>query len=178
MRDFENWELDKLSDYIVDKHHTYTRNAIINIRQQSKEAVEKSGVAFPELKEISSTFEETAKAIEDHLAGEEKYLFPYIKKMLAAKKEAEILPIPGFGSLDKPLKQHVEEHDHVKELMQKIKAFSKDYVVPEGAMNAHKTLYQALEALEKDLQQHIYLEDDILFGRSIELEKEVVGFGE
>ena len=35
---------------------------------------------------------------------------------------------------------------------------------------SYQTLYTALEALEKDLHQHIHLENNILFPRAVEME--------
>lgn len=37
-------------------------------------------------------------------------------------------------------------------------------------MNGYQTLYQVLEAFEKDLHLHIHLENNILFPRGIEME--------
>lgn len=172
--DFENWELDKLSDYIVDTHHTYVRSMIPAIQKNSDELAQKHATQYPETLEIKDTFNALAKALEEHLAGEEKYLFPYIKKMLNAKREGSKLPKPGFGSIDKPLQHHYEEHDHATELMKKINALSKSYHLPENACDTHVNLYAQLSEFEKDLEQHIYLENDVLFGKSIELEKQVV----
>jgi regulator of cell morphogenesis and NO signaling len=36
---------------------------------------------------------------------------------------------------------------------------------------SYRSLYQALEGLEKDLHQHIHLENNILFPRAAELEE-------
>ena len=36
------------------------------------------------------------------------------------------------------------------------------------------SLYEALEAFEKDLHQHIHLENNILFPRAIELEAQLL----
>ena len=173
--DFENWELDKLSDHIINSHHSYVRNAIPSIQKNNKKVVEKYKSEYPEVVEISQIFESLSKALEEHLAGEEKYLFPYITKMLKAKDEAVKLPKPGFGSLEEYLPQHhVKNHADAAKLMQQIHELSKGFHLPKGADDTFAALYNQLSDFEKDLKQHIHLEDDILFGKSIELEKEVV----
>lgn len=172
--DFENMALDALSDHIVNVHHAYCRKAIPALKEKTARAADSLGNTHPELVNIAGIFEEMAKALEEHFAGEEKYLFPYVKKMLNAKKEGTKIPKPGFGSLEGPLKNHVDDHDHAWNLMQEIKKLGNGFKLPAGAGDSLKALYKQLDEFEKDLKQHIYLENEVLFGRSMELEKDVV----
>jgi regulator of cell morphogenesis and NO signaling len=45
-----------------------------------------------------------------------------------------------------------------------------DYQVPADGCISYQTLYQALENFEKDLHQHIHLENNVLFPKAVELE--------
>jgi regulator of cell morphogenesis and NO signaling len=45
------------------------------------------------------------------------------------------------------------------------------YNPPPEACLSYKTLYSALEEFERDLHQHIHLENNILFPRAIEMER-------
>jgi regulator of cell morphogenesis and NO signaling len=45
------------------------------------------------------------------------------------------------------------------------------YTAPTGACTSFKTLYSALAEFERDLHQHIHLENNILFPRAIEMER-------
>ena len=38
---------------------------------------------------------------------------------------------------------------------------------------SYRALYEAMEAFEKDLHQHIHLENNILFPRAVELEAQL-----
>jgi regulator of cell morphogenesis and NO signaling len=42
--------------------------------------------------------------------------------------------------------------------------------VPADACISYRTLYQALENFEKDLHQHIHLENNLLFPKAVEQE--------
>lgn len=172
-QDHSNWELDKLSDHIVDTHHVYARKASAEIKAAGDQLAKAHGAAHPELVEITKTFDTLAQALEEHMAGEEKYLFPYVKKLLAAKRGGNKLPKPGFGSLETPLKHHYEDHDHAAGLMGKIRDLSNGYAAPAGADGAHRTFYDQLKAFAQDLKEHIHVENDVLFGRCVQLEKEV-----
>jgi regulator of cell morphogenesis and NO signaling len=43
--------------------------------------------------------------------------------------------------------------------------------VPADGCISYQTLYQAMEVFEKDLHQHIHLENNILFPRAIAMEE-------
>jgi regulator of cell morphogenesis and NO signaling len=67
------------------------------------------------------------------------------------------------------------EHDRAGELLKKIRKLRSGYATPADACVTYKTLYAALEELEKDLHQHIHLENNILFPKAIEMEPTVGG---
>lgn len=66
------------------------------------------------------------------------------------------------------------EHDTAGDFLRQIREFSKDFTLPENACPSFKALYFGLEELEKDLHQHIHLENNVLFPRAIELEDALV----
>jgi iron-sulfur cluster repair protein YtfE (RIC family) len=48
---------------------------------------------------------------------------------------------------------------------------ARDFQLPEGACMSFRALYDALEAFERDLHQHIHLENNVLFPRAVALEE-------
>ena len=65
------------------------------------------------------------------------------------------------------------EHDQAGEMLRKMRSLSSDYAAPDGACPSYKGFYAGLEYLEKDLHQHIHLENNILFPQAIDIEKQV-----
>ncbi|MBZ5570614.1 MAG: hemerythrin domain-containing protein [Acidobacteriia bacterium] len=51
---------------------------------------------------------------------------------------------------------------------------SGNFAIPADACISYQTLYQALQAFEADLHQHIHLENNILFPRAAEMEESTV----
>jgi regulator of cell morphogenesis and NO signaling len=103
---------------------------------------------------------------------EEMVLFPYIKKMAAAHRDGAKAPDPGFGTIANPIRMMQMEHDSAGNYTERIRELSKDFTVPEDACASYRLLYGKLEEFEGDLLQHIHLENNILFPKSIEMEKE------
>jgi regulator of cell morphogenesis and NO signaling len=76
------------------------------------------------------------------------------------------LPIAPFGSINNPVRMMMMEHDAAGEILRELRQLTSDYTPPPDGCISYKTLYQALEAFEKDLHQHIHLENNILFPRA------------
>jgi regulator of cell morphogenesis and NO signaling len=56
------------------------------------------------------------------------------------------------------------------DLLREIRAAARDFRLPEDACMSFRALYRALEDFEKDLHQHIHLENNVLFPRAVALE--------
>ncbi len=55
----------------------------------------------------------------------------------------------------------------------RIAEFSNNYTPPEGACNTYRAFYAKLDEFEQDLHQHVHLENNILFPKALQLEKEL-----
>ena len=128
------------------------------------------GENHPELFRINVLFRELGADLETHMTKEERVLFPYVIRMEAATKQHIPLFRPPFGTVANPVRMMMLEHDRAGELLKEIRALSSDFVPPGDGCISYQTLYTALAALEKDLHQHIHLENNILFPRAVEME--------
>jgi regulator of cell morphogenesis and NO signaling len=64
----------------------------------------------------------------------------------------------------------VADHDDAGSVLAQMRQLSSGYTVPSGACPTFAALYRGLADFEHDLHQHIHLENNILFPRSIEME--------
>jgi regulator of cell morphogenesis and NO signaling len=67
------------------------------------------------------------------------------------------------------------EHEEAGTILEKMRAVTNGYSVPDDACPSFKALYVGLDELEKDLHQHIHLENNVLFPLATELEASVFG---
>jgi regulator of cell morphogenesis and NO signaling len=81
------------------------------------------------------------------------------------------MPFVPFGTVNNPVRMMMMEHDAVGDLLREMRAVSSDFAVPADGCISYQTLYKAFEEFEKDLHQHIHLENNILFPRTVELEE-------
>ena len=170
---FNDWELDFLVDYIVNTHHNYVAAANDLLIQYSDKVASVHGHHYSEVVEINKILHSMFDELNAHMQKEEVILFPYIKKIVVSKKQNIELKKPDFGTINNPIKMMEDEHDAAGDGMKSIATLSNNFTPPSEACNTFKALYAKLEEFQNDLFQHIHLENNILFPKAIELEKEL-----
>jgi regulator of cell morphogenesis and NO signaling len=89
--------------------------------------------------------------LDAHLMKEEMILFPMIRS--------------GHPGAAGPIRVMLAEHDSAGQALEAMQNLTGGYAVPEGACNTWRALYYELAELERDLHQHIHLENNVLFPR-------------
>jgi len=174
-QNFKDWELDFLSDYIINTHHRYVTESLPMLHDVSLKVAEAHGASHPEVVTIAGLFAAIEEELSAHLQKEEQILFPYIKQVAVAKREKIQMAPSSFGSVENPIKMMEAEHVSAGSNMDKIHELSNAYALPEDACTSYRMLYNKLNEFEQDLHQHIHLENNILFPKAIQLEKELLG---
>lgn len=171
--DYQTWPLDLLADYIVKKHHRYIEEKTQEIKPYLDKICRVHGERHPELFEINEHFNATAGEMAMHMKKEELMLFPFIKKLEKAKQENIAIEKPHFGTVQNPIQMMMSEHDTEGNRFRKIEALSNHYTPPQDACNTYRVTFALLQEFEQDLHLHIHLENNILFPKAIELEKQL-----
>lgn len=169
---YNQWSPDFLIDYIVNTHHAYVREAIPVLMEYTRKVAKVHGENHPEVILIAENFYEAAQELIEHMAKEENILFPYIKQLWTAVKQSSEAAQPIFGSVQNPINMMEHEHETVGTIFKSIRALSNNFTPPEGACMTYKVSFLKLNEFEEDLHRHIHLENNILFPKSIQLEKE------
>ena len=78
-----------------------------------------------------------------------------------------------FGSIENPIQMMRQEHLVEGDRFEKIAQLTNHYNPPADACNTFKVCYAYLQEFEKDLHVHIHLENNILFPKAIEMQKQL-----
>jgi len=170
--DFLSWPPDLLIDYIEKKHHRYVEEKTPALLQFLNKLCNVHGERHPELFQINELFLGCAGDLAAHMKKEELILFPFIKKMLKAKRDGQPLEVPHFGTVENPVAMMKEEHINEGERFESIAQLTDNYNPPADACSTYRVAFAMLQEFEQDLHTHIHLENNILFPRAIALEKE------
>jgi regulator of cell morphogenesis and NO signaling len=169
-RELRAGSLAELISHIVSTHHVYLRTHIPEIEKLIEKVYEKHGANHPELKQIRTVFHGLSQELMTHLMKEENILFPYVERMEEAVVQGDPIIPPPFGSVANPVRMMEHEHDEAGIALKSLRETSKGYTPPEDACVSFQALYTALENFEKDMHQHIHLENNLLFPRAVEME--------
>ena len=168
------WSEKPLRDlivHIVGKHHGFVRQETPRIESLLSKVAAKHGPAHPEIVQIEPLFTAIGQELSTHMFKEEQILFPYIERMEQAVRSGDPMPVACFDSVKRPIANMIAEHENAGALLARIRELSDGYTVPDGVCPSFLALYRGLEEFERDLHQHIHLENNILFPRAIAMEQ-------
>ncbi|MES2394879.1 MAG: iron-sulfur cluster repair di-iron protein [Bacteroidota bacterium] len=172
--DYKSWPIDLLADYLEKKHHRYVEEKTQEIKPYLDKICRVHGERHPELFVIKEHFNATAGELAMHMKKEELVLFPFVRKMAKAKQDCTELSVPHFGTVENPIQMMMNEHTTEGDRFRKIESLSNSYTPPQDACNTYLVTFALLKEFETDLHLHIHLENNILFPKAIELEKQML----
>ena len=109
-----------------------------------------------------------------HIHEEESRLFKRIE-LLQDVEEGNFALHDALKILKKdPIHLLADAHEIHDDEMEGIRKLTSDYTLEENAPLTMKVLYHELQNFEKELVIHAQIEDELLFPKAIELEKEAV----
>lgn len=168
--DFQKLSLTELIAHILETHHVFTKSEMDRIKALVEKVIVAHGANHPELLKVGELFQRLCADLKPHMFKEEQILFPYIVAMEQAETRGQPVPFAPFGTVKNPIWMMTKEHDTAGDILRELRAVTSDYHVPSDGCVSYQTLYQALEGFEKDLHQHIHLENNVLFPKAVELE--------
>lgn len=170
---FNEMPLPQLIHYIVDNHHSFVRENIPLLNKLLDKIEEVHGDNHPEIIEVNAHFKESAGQLTMHLQKEELILFPLVEKLAQLAADGKTITTSG-PSVTQPIAAMIQEHENEGPRFELISKLTNGYTPPADACNTYRAAYETLQAFEKDLHQHIHLENNILFPKAALLEQEVV----
>jgi len=168
--DFQTLSSADLIAHIVDTHHVFTKSELDRVQALIAKVYGVHGANHPELAKVRELFQRLTDDLKPHMFKEEQVLFPYIVRLEVAASQNQPAPFAPFGTVKNPIRMMMMEHDVAGSIMRELRTVTSDYQPPQDACISYQTLYQALDNFEKDLHQHIHLENNILFPKAAELE--------
>ncbi len=165
--------LAELTKEIKNHYHRRARISLASMIWTARALGSAHNERFPVIWDIRRKLEDLARDLIPHMLREERYLFPYINGMDQGRVETETV-VPLFGTVEYPLQQLRHDHAHDEQLLDDLRTLTQSFVSPDGACPRHRDLYSSLAQFATDLDEHIHLENDVLFPRAVAMEKQLV----
>jgi regulator of cell morphogenesis and NO signaling len=148
--EFTQMKVDALTDYIEDTHHSYLREALPEIAELLSTILRVHGMNHKELFEIYKLFGTLKTDLEQHLLKEETMLFPTMEDGGSEEQIKELAT------------DIIQEHEGAGVILEQLRKLTNNYQIPSDVCATFAKTYEKLEEMEKDLHQHIHLENNIL----------------
>jgi regulator of cell morphogenesis and NO signaling len=160
-----------LVEHIVSRHHAYVRASIPVIQQHLAKVAAVHGARHSELPFVETQFLRVAAELSQHMVKEERVLFPYISALADAVMRNAPPPPDMFGTVQNPIRMMEIEHQEAGDGLEVIHELTRGYQPPADACATYRLVLQELAAFEKDLHEHVHLENNVLFPKAVELEE-------
>lgn len=158
--------LTEICNHIEATHHAYVQREISRLTLMAAKVVNAHGQNHPEVLQVSQVFATLAAELQDHMAKEERILFPAIRAMEAGDAQAAA----HCGTVANPIRVMESEHQNAGDALEKLRQLTHDYTPPADACNTFRAFLDGLREFEQDLHQHVHKENNMLFPRAIALE--------
>lgn len=147
----EQWQ-DKpnleLVEFIVERFHQVHRQQLPELKQLALKIEDVHGDHPQAPLGLGEHLDNMLHELESHMMKEEQILFPMLAR--------DIYPSGPISVME-------EEHEQHDQDIQKIRMLTNDLTLPEGACGSWQALYKGLDELIQDLNDHIELENTVLF---------------
>lgn len=169
---FESVTLAQLIQYIVATHHEFTRAELPRLQFMAKKVAGKHGQNHPEIALVERKLAQLADELMSHLMKEENILFPYIQGLEQCLDGKSSPPSSCFGTVESPIRMMIMEHEGAAALLEEMRMATNGFTPWEGACPTSAGLLYGLAEFERDLHRHVHFENNLLFPRAVNLEKE------
>jgi regulator of cell morphogenesis and NO signaling len=171
--DPNKWDIDFLADYIYNQHHKYYYTEQPVISGLMDKVTAHHGNNHNDLFTLQMLYRQLVLELNTHFMKEEKVLFPFIKAIAQAIRYGKADSLEDQLSLTAPIQMMESDHEAAGDILQQMQELTNGYTPPEDACNSYQFLFKKLRELDEDLHQHIHLENNILFPRSLAEEKKL-----
>jgi regulator of cell morphogenesis and NO signaling len=160
-----------LGDEVVRRHHDAERHLLTSLRAQA-DAMAAAGIdAAAGVARARTAFDALAVQLVAHLDKEEHILFPAVDTLVQAAQTGTARPPLPFATLLHPIRVMEADHERVSRAMDDLNGLVRA-VSPTPAFEAPWTAWRRdVERLADDLAAHVRLENELLFPRTLDLER-------
>ncbi|MDO1509016.1 MULTISPECIES: hemerythrin domain-containing protein [unclassified Neisseria] len=153
MTDFTLWQqapFDAVTGHILSRYHDTHRRQFAELIPLAEKVATVHEGTFPA--EVLPLLQHMQAELFSHMMKEEQVLFPMINQ--GAGRGAAM-----------PIRMMMHEHDQHEAAVSRLLELTGNLQAPEGACGSWQRLYALIRELVDDLNDHIVLENEILFPR-------------
>jgi regulator of cell morphogenesis and NO signaling len=162
---FDGMPLGDIINHIEQSHHVYLREAMPQIEALMARVAAAHGASDERLVKLKDRFHTMAEELELHLRHEEEALFPMVRDLLT---KGSITPTRCGSAVGGPITCMENEHNEAADGLKTLRELTDDYAVPSWACATYQAMIDGLVRFDRDLREHMYKENKVLFPRAMD----------
>lgn len=168
--DAARMSLTALADHIEATHHAYLKQELPALVEKADRVAAKHGWRDPRLVPVAETMRGLAEEMFNHMAKEERILFPLVRQLENAGMAAS-----HCGSIANPIGVMEAEHDSAGGAVARLRELTGGFLPDAESCNTHRAMLAGFAQLETDLHEHVHKENNVLFPRALAREAQLAG---
>jgi len=173
-----DWTRAPLADlvaHIQRRFHRPLQTELPRLRSMLEKVVSRHGETMPDtLLPLQTTFAALQSELAAHMAREDAVLFPTIVALERDGRRAS----EDWTWIVRPIEIMEREHASAGAALDRIAVLTNGYEPPDGVCPTFRGLYYGLAELEREMHEHVHLENNVLFPRAALLARSVSGHPE
>lgn len=161
---------------VLRKEHADLREAIRRVRTLAKLVAERQEPKDAEVTIVGELIEDLAAEVAAHMLAEEHAVFPVLLDLELAYVGEGPISMPA-RRIEPLLRNMSQQHSATGRTLTRIHHESNGHRPPAGAGLEYKQFYEQLAKLDSELRRDVDLEDNILFRRATQIERELLRGG-
>src|SRR5574344_979602 len=174
---FLRWPYDLLVDYVLKIHHRGIRTHRKEIMALLDTLCTEQKGSHPSLAQVRELFIYSMRDLELHLEKEEQMLFPYFYSLFEAYEQGKEIESIHCGEVSDPIEVMMSEHNIETKRYETISSLTGGYACSKKDTQEYCLLMQKLSSFQRDLQEHVFIENQIVFPAAIREEEEMAQKG-
>lgn len=164
---FRAMPLGELVDHIESTHHAYLRAELPRLTASVDTLALEAGETESAI-ELRDEMRRMASELDAHIQHEEESLFAMVRDLAA---RTAITPTRCGGTVGGPIACMENEHSATLRGLAKLRELTDSYAIAADASASRRETMAALERFDRDMQEHIFKENEVLFPRALEAQR-------
>lgn len=171
---YRNLSLQAMLQLLEEQHRDFIERRLPHLELISRRLQQDVLTASPNLERITVLILQLKASLTAHILEEQEELFGHVRRMQDFLQRATTVEEVKKGlGLPSPCR-HLIRDDEDANIFLELRSLTSDYHAPAGSGIMLKHLYNELERFETDLQRHENAEMEILLGKVLSLEDQVL----
>ena len=169
---FDEWKLNSLIEYMVNTYHQSAKGDIIAIYDLAEKLSWRHGAKHPELQNLTAFLFLFFDDLLSHFKMEDT-LFKNILQLVEVRNLGDPNTNSRFWPIREPINAMKKDHESTFKDLRLLRTLTRNYMITVDGCEPYKYLFEIMKQFEDDLTRHMYIENDVLFVKAIELGEKV-----